>query len=85
MALYGGEWSIQPLKILRMAECALPQGGLLSPVYMDGVVRAMIPAAKRGGRRSTVYYPWFRDGRMGEVLSDLCEDALEGPGACRYR
>jgi nucleoside-diphosphate-sugar epimerase len=44
---YSGEWSIHPLRILRTADYALPQGGLLSPVYVDDVVRAIILAATK--------------------------------------
>lgn len=44
---YSAEWSTHPLKILREADYALPKGGLLSPVYVDDVIRAIILAATK--------------------------------------
>jgi nucleoside-diphosphate-sugar epimerase len=44
---YSAEWSIHPLKILRGANYVLPKVGLLSPVYVDDVVRAIILAATK--------------------------------------
>jgi nucleoside-diphosphate-sugar epimerase len=44
---YSGEWSSHPLQILRTANYVLPTGGLLSPVYVDDVVRAIILAATK--------------------------------------
>jgi nucleoside-diphosphate-sugar epimerase len=44
---YSAEWSIHPLETLRTSNYVLPKGGLLSPVYVDDVVRAIILAATR--------------------------------------
>jgi nucleoside-diphosphate-sugar epimerase len=44
---YSAEWSVHPLKILRAADYLLPKGGVLSPVYVDDVVDAIILAATK--------------------------------------
>jgi nucleoside-diphosphate-sugar epimerase len=44
---YSAEWSSHPLQILSAANYVLPKGGLLSPVYVDDVVHAIILAATK--------------------------------------
>jgi nucleoside-diphosphate-sugar epimerase len=48
--IYGprsAEWSTHPLQVLRTNDYVLPKGGLLSPVYVDDVVRAIVLAATK--------------------------------------
>jgi len=79
---YSAEWSTHPLTILRAANYVLPKGGLLSPVYVDDVVRAIILAATKSeaiGQRYIVsgsetvdwirfYQAYARMGAKGQVI-----------------
>jgi nucleoside-diphosphate-sugar epimerase len=80
---YSGEWSSHPLQILRTANYVLPKGGLLSPVYVDDVVHAIILAATKieaVGRRYIIcgsetvdwiqfYQAYARMGTKGRVFA----------------
>jgi len=44
---YSAEWSTHPLQVLKTNDYVLPKGGVLSPVYVDDVVRAIVLAATK--------------------------------------